>query len=363
MKRVRINIGKVGLVFRYGDFKRVITEGVHWIGLFDEVKLHDQTQPFYSTINLNILLRNTELASMLEVVEVKESQIALQFEKDVFKGVLTAGSYAFWKGVIDHRFQLIDLSNYEIAADVDKDILTKPEVLRYVRVFVVESFEKGLMFVNGKFKKELSAGVYYFWKNTDAISVQKVDLRLQQMEIPGQEILTKDKAALRVNFNVKFKVKDATKALVENKDFEKQLYVAVQMALREFVGGLDLDELLERKESVSDFVLKEMKARAVVLGIEITDCGIKDIILPGEVKDIMNRVLIAQKQAQANIITRREETASTRSLLNTAKLMEDNEMLYKLKEMEYVEKIADKINSISVSGGGQVVNQLKEIFT
>jgi regulator of protease activity HflC (stomatin/prohibitin superfamily) len=183
------------------------------------------------------------------------------------------------------------------------------------------------------------------------------------MEIPGQEILTKDKAALRVNFNVKFKVKDATKALVENKDFEKQLYVAVQMALREFVGGLSLDELLERKESVSDFVLSEMKARAVVLGIEITDCGIKDIILPGEVKDIMNRVLIAQKQAQANIITRREETASTRSLLNTAKLMEDNEMLYKLKEMEYVEKIADKINSISVSGGGQVVNQLKEIFT
>jgi len=72
--------------------------------------------------------------------------------------------------------------------------------------------------------------------------------------------------------------------------------------------------------------------------------------------------LVAQKKAQANIITRREETASTRSLLNTAKLLEENDMLFKLKEMEYVEKIADKINSISLSGGNQLVDQLKDIF-
>jgi len=84
--------------------------------------------------------------------------------------------------------------------------------------------------------------------------------------------------------------------------------------------------------------------------------------LPGDVKEIMNQVLIAEKRAQANIITRREETASTRSLLNTAKLMEENTMLYKLKEMEYVEKIAEKINNISLSGSGQIVDQLKQIF-
>ena len=84
--------------------------------------------------------------------------------------------------------------------------------------------------------------------------------------------------------------------------------------------------------------------------VEVNDFGIRDIILPGDVKEIMNQVLIAEKKAQANIIMRREETASTRSLLNTAKLMEENAMLWKLKEMEYVEKIADKISNISVSG-------------
>jgi regulator of protease activity HflC (stomatin/prohibitin superfamily) len=98
------------------------------------------------------------------------------------------------------------------------------------------------------------------------------------------------------------------------------------------------------------------------MGCKVLDCGIRDIILPGDVKDIMNQVLVAEKRAQANVIMRREETASTRSLLNTAKLMEENTMLYKLKEMEYVEKIAEKINTISVNGSGDLIGQLKQIF-
>ena len=109
-------------------------------------------------------------------------------------------------------------------------------------------------------------------------------------------------------------------------------------------------------------MLATLKDKAFNLGVEVKDCGVRDIILPGEMKEIMNQVLVAQKKAEANVIMRREETASTRSLLNTAKLMEENSMLFKLKEMEYVEKIADKINSISLSGGNQIVDQLKDIF-
>ncbi|RZL37497.1 MAG: slipin family protein, partial [Pedobacter sp.] len=109
-------------------------------------------------------------------------------------------------------------------------------------------------------------------------------------------------------------------------------------------------------------VLESTINKAEELGVKLANGGVKDIILSGEIKDIMNQVLVAEKKAQANMITRREETASTRSLLNTAKLMEDNAMLYKLKEMEYVEKIAEKINTISLSGSGQIVDQLKQIF-
>jgi regulator of protease activity HflC (stomatin/prohibitin superfamily) len=155
---------------------------------------------------------------------------------------------------------------------------------------------------------------------------------------------------------------DIEKALMQNKEYEKQLYVTFQLAIREYVGGLLFDEILEKKDQMVPFILGKVSAAAEKLGISVAGFGIRDVILPGDVKEIMNQVLVAEKKAQANIIMRREETASTRSLLNTAKLMEDNPMLFKLKEMEYVEKIAEKINNISVSGNGVLIDQLRQIF-
>ena len=93
----------------------------------------------------------------------------------------------------------------------------------------------------------------------------------------------------------------------------------------------------------------------------MTGAGIKDIILPGEIREIMNTVLIAEKKAQANVIMRREEVASTRSLLNTARLMDENQTLFKLKEMEYLERICDKVGSISLNGGRGALAQLAEL--
>jgi len=218
------------------------------------------------------------------------------------------------------------------------------------------------LFVDGKYVKVLDSGVYDWWKNNIAIHVARADSRQQQLEINGQEILTKDKAALRINAWAQYKVADIEKAVLANKEYDKQLYVNFQLALREYIGTYGFDELLEKKETIAPFILQSVKQSAEALGVEVNGFGIRDIILPGDVKEIMNQVLIAEKKAQANIIMRREETASTRSLLNTAKLMEDNTMLLKLKEMEYVEKIADKISSISVSGNGMLIEQLKQIF-
>jgi hypothetical protein len=362
MKRLRINKGTIGLVFRKGDYKRILTEGGHWLGFNEKVTVYNLAKPFNPEVELNLLLEDAELASRLNVVEVKDHEIAVQFIEGNFKNVLTPGRYAFWKGVANYSFTKVDLSKIEITEDIPVQLLHKPEILQYVRVYVVESYEKGVLMVNGKAERVLEKGNYYFWKNPIPITVVKTDLRQLQLEISGQEILTKDKAALRVNFFVRYKTVDIDKALFENKDFDKQLYVMVQLAIREFVGMNTLDELLERKMSISDSILGAITSKAKDIGVEILDCGIRDIILPGEVKDIMNQVLIAEKKAQANIITRREETASTRSLLNTAKLMEENTMLFKLKEMEYLERITEKVNNISLSGGGLVLDQLKGLF-
>ena len=265
---------------------------------------------------------------------------------------------------MNYTFQKIDLNKVEITEKVNQTVLNSVVMSNYVRNFTVASYEEGLLFIDGKFVSTVQKGTYNFWRNAISVEILKTDIRQKQMEISGQEILTKDKAALRVNFYTQYKVVDTIKALSMNKDYEKQLYILIQLALRAFVGSMTLDEMLSNKTAVAAFVLKEMKSKSEQLGVEIVDAGMRDVILTGEIKDIMNQVLIAQKQAEANTITRREETASTRSLLNTAKLMEDNSMLFKLKEMEYVEKMASKIGEITVSGGnGQVMKQLKEIFS
>jgi hypothetical protein len=363
MKRVRINKGKVGLVFRNGDYKKVLKAGSHWLWYTDKVGICNMSKALILSMELNILLQDKELAGMLKVIEVLDHEIVLKYENGVFNEVLKPGRYAYWKGATDYTFRRVDTSKVEITEDIPVNILYKPDIFPYVRIYRVESYEKGLLFVDDKFVKELSQGVYYFWKNNTPVLVMKADLRQTQLEISGQELLTKDKAAIRISFFATYKMVDAVKALTENQDYKKQLHVTLQLALREYAGTLSLDEILERKETVAEFVMESVREKSVEYGVELSDGGIRDIILPGEVREIMNQVLVAQKKAQANIITRREETASTRSLLNTARLMEENSMLFKLKEMEYVEKIADKINTISLSGGGQVVDQLKEIFS
>jgi hypothetical protein len=362
MKRVKLNTYQVGLVFKNEAYQRMLKEGVYWFWENVKVYIYDLTKVFVAPIELNILLQDEQLAEALYVVDVKDNEIVLLYENGLFKQVLTAGRYTFWKSVIQYEFVRADISKIEIAENIDRNVLQNRLVQPFVRSNEVQSYEKALLFVDGKFVKVLEPGAYYWWKNSIAIHVAKVDVRQQQMEVNGQEILTKDKAALRINAWAQYKVANIEKAVLDNKEYDKQLYVSFQLALREYISGFSFDELLEKKESMTPFILQRVKEKAEALGIEVIGFGIRDIILPGDVKEIMNQVLIAEKKAQANIIMRREETASTRSLLNTAKLMEENAMLWKLKEMEYVEKIADKISNISVNGNGDLIGQLKQIF-
>jgi len=362
MKRVIIAKHQRGLVFENGNLVNVLTEGNHRQGFSTTIETVSVFAKMPQTVATDVYLSVDAFAQAVEVFRVKANEIVLHFEAGIFKQVLTKGTHVFWKSFVNNTFEVIDLNETTIPASVDKTMLALAEIVPFVRVYKVESFQQGLQFINGNFAGMLEPGTYHFWKNTTEIEVKTVDLRSVQFEVLGQEILTKDKTALRVNFAIQFKVTDPIKAVIENKDFEKQLYVDLQLVLREIIGAATLDELLENKLALTEQVIEGSKAKVANLGVEISEGGIKDIILPGEVKDILNRVLIAEKQAQANMIMRREETASTRNLLNTAKLMEDNAMLFKLKEMEFVEKIAEKISDISITSGDGVANQLKTLF-
>ena len=189
-----------------------------------------------------------------------------------------------------------------------------------------------------------------------------MDVRSKQLQISGQEILTQDKVTLRINFVCKYRVLDHVRLLTEIQDFEEQLYTSAQLALREYIGKYKLDEILENKEKIAEAVFEKLAAYGEKLYLSVTEAGVKDIILPGDVREIMNTVLIAEKRAQANVIARREEVASTRSLLNTAKLMDENQTLFKLKEMEYMERICENVGNITLSGNGNIIARLGELL-
>jgi regulator of protease activity HflC (stomatin/prohibitin superfamily) len=362
MKRITIKKNHVALVFRNGDYSKVLNAGSHWVSLWDEVIVYNMSTAFNAPEELSILLKDEHLAALLTIVLVGENEISLLFEDQLFREVLTPGRYAFWNGTRQLTYITADLSDINIPSAISGHILEKPAVAAYVRNYRIEPQEKGVLMVDGKLQDILEPGNYSWWKNSTVIQVSKADMRQMNMEITGQEILTRDKAQLRINFMLQYRVTDIVKALLDNKEFEKQLYVLVQLGLREFIGRMGFDELMDSREKIAGHILSEYAAKAETLGVTLLNCGVKDIILPGDVRDIMNQVLVAEKKAQANIIMRREETASTRSLLNTAKLMEDNTMLFKLKEMEYVERIAEKIHTLSISGGGQIMDQLKQVF-
>lgn len=226
---------------------------------------------------------------------------------------------------------------------------------------MIRDGEAGLLYFDNRFERKLEQGTYFFWNYGKEVTCRVYDLKIQQLEISGQEILTADKVSVRLNVTVNYQITDPERLVNRMDEVGKLLYTFAQLTIRDYIGHFRLDELLAQKEEIGEFIFRKLQEAQEQYCVEVLSAGIKDIILPGEIRDIMNTVLVAEKKAQANVIMRREEVASTRSLLNTARLMEENTTLYKLKEMEYLEKICDKVGNITLGGGRSVLEQLAEL--
>jgi regulator of protease activity HflC (stomatin/prohibitin superfamily) len=134
-------------------------------------------------------------------------------------------------------------------------------------------------------------------------------------------------------------------------DVDAWLYRLVQFAIRDAVAARTLDEVLSAKGALDAELRSYVRERLGETGIEVTELGVKDVILPGEIRELVNKVVEAERTAKANLIRRQEETAATRSLLNTAKLMEDNPLLLRLKELESLERLVEKVGRIDLHAG------------
>jgi regulator of protease activity HflC (stomatin/prohibitin superfamily) len=279
--------------------------------------------------------------------------------------VLPNTTRAFWKVVTTVEVEMIDTAEN---MRIEKRHLNKLDVARggpAVISTVVESHEAGLLYVDGEFVERLKPGRHAFWGVGRTVRIGKVDLRPQPLEVTAQEILTKDRVGIRVTLTAFARIVDPEKAALASSDVNATLYRLIQFAIREAVAARTLDEILAARDTIDAQVRAYVSERAAALGAEIGEIGVKDIILPGDVRELLNKVVEAERVAKANLIRRQEETAATRSLLNTSKLMENNPLLLRLKELEALEKLVEKVGRIDLhtgSGAGAFEALLSNLY-
>ncbi|TQR97072.1 slipin family protein [Paenibacillus ottowii] len=360
-KKITIKSDERGLLFQKGSYHKLLNPGTYLMKTFQQetVEILNVAEPFFvPDHDIRLFLTDPLLLEQLTVIDVEDHEYVLHYEDHRFVELLTAGKYAFWNMLKEHRFVRADTRQPAIDKALGQAFLSKTP--GFWKALQVASHEVGFLYYDNVLQGELKPGKYYFWLSTVNTEIKTIDMRQQQMDLMGQEIMTEDKITLRLNFVCQYRITDPLRAL-EFKAYEEQIYIMLQLLLREYVGTMKLDDLLKMKQEIAEYVLTRLNEQSDEYGVAFTSAGVKDIILPGDIKDILNTVLLAEKKAQANLITRREETASTRSLLNTAKLMDENATLYRLKELEFMEKICEKIGTISLTGGNTLLEQLNTL--
>ncbi len=358
--RVLVDTNERAIVLCKGRIHAILGPGWHRLparGRNLKVERHDLVSPGVTTPYLRAILRERPdlAAGHFTVLEAGEGEVAALFRD----GAL----HALARGPKERGVYWTDAGPWEIRRFPMDVRLAVPEELRtaiergawasLVSKATVDPGQVGLLTVGGVEMGVLAPGVHLFWNLGRPVTVRVVDTRWRVHDVTGQEVLTKDRVTIRVNIAAAFRVTDPVTAASAVKDFDEALHRALQLAFRKTVGQRTLDALLEEKVTVDTEAAEKVRAEMAGIGIEVGEIALKDVILPGEMREILNQVVAAEKQAEANVIRRREETNATRSLLNTAKVMAENPVMLRLKELEALEAIAGKVERLTVHNGTQ----------
>jgi regulator of protease activity HflC (stomatin/prohibitin superfamily) len=310
-----------------------------------DVVVHNIASPEYAGRDADALIARLgdRLDETFVLADIGADEVGLVSKNGKLEDVLAPGSRKlYWRGLVKVEVERVSLAD---------GLAVRGDVAHRLR-------QLGTL---GKLARTLAPGAYAFWNFRKNVTAEVIELRVQSVEVSGQELLTRDKVSLRVNLAASMRVTDPVAARTKVAKFGDHLYRELQYGLRKAVSAKTLDELLGDKASLDADIFGYVRGKVGGFGVEVLGVGVKDVILPGEMKEILNSVVQAEKAAQANVIRRREEANATRSLLNTAKLVEESPTLMRLKELEALEKVTEKIDKLTVFGGLDGV--LKQLVT
>ncbi|MCK6512401.1 slipin family protein [Myxococcota bacterium] len=342
---VLIQENERGLLYKDGKLTRWLDTGRHtWWNFgatFDVRKLNLDEGYTALTPELERILPK----EAGDCIELQSHEIGILILNYRSHALLRPGRYILWKGRLPVDIRRYDLNTLFQDVPEDHRRLIPADLLFNQGVM---AYQHGLLYVNGKFEQRLEGGNYSLSVWRRKLDIRLIDLREQEIQIVGQEVMTRDKVSLRLNLIIKYKIQDAQRSVESVDNLTNALYSETQMIARAFIAGHTVDELLENRTEIAISMRNELSPRALEWGVQIMRTDIKDVVLPGEMKQLLNRVIEAEKEASANNILRREETAATRSLANTAKMLERNPTLLRLKELETWKEIAGKVQKLTL---------------
>ena len=180
------------------------------------------------------------------------------------------------------------------------------------RVVIIKPTHRGLWYQDGVLLRVLEPGRYVIPRSINLgfyrrpkVEIILVDVRERELTIKGQEILTADKVAIRVSIVVQFRVIDPSAALHAVVNFEERLYSDVQLAARRSLATMTLEDILTNRTRLSDDILRDVKEAAGNYGVNILRADVKDLVFPGNLQEIMNRVLATERLSQAQLVEAR----------------------------------------------------------
>jgi regulator of protease activity HflC (stomatin/prohibitin superfamily) len=185
---------------------------------------------------------------------------------------------------------------------------------------IIKDTHRALLYEDGVLVKVLGAGRHElkeplplpFMPRRPKVEVVMVDVRERELTIKGQEILTSDKVAIRVSIIVQFKVSDPKAAIHQVVNYEERLYSDVQLAARRSLASMSLEEILTNRNRLSEDIMRDVKEAAGGYGVTILRADVKDLVFPGNLQEIMNKVLTAERLSQAKLVETRTDMEKRR---------------------------------------------------
>lgn len=215
--------------------------------------------------------------------------------------------------------------------------------------FSVKFHQEGVLYRHGKFVKILAAGEHkYFGSGYELV---KVDKRSAQMVIQPQEIFTQDLISIKVSGIIQYKVVDAQKFNELSEQPLMVVYSLVQIALRDAVSELSLDEINVNRKQIVRQAMLNLGDRSLEVGVEVTEISVRDLIFPNEIKSAYHDTVCAQKRSLAKLESARGEVAAARAMANASKQYAQNPEMMQLRYLDVLQSAADSMGNTFVIKG------------